>query len=270
MLLPESVQVPVPVLVTFVTFPVLLSAMMPLRRAVPAVEPWSVRVFAPLPVLVMFPVRTSWPEAPDWSILTSPVPPLRLMFLSEVSPVPVYLSTLTAVLVALEDPMKIVPFRPRALLLPVIPKEAVFSVVVVLLVLALMVTGPVNELLALPRVKFPFPEPAKLRESAEPPDSASKPLKFRVNKLVLPLERNLSSLFPVPDIAKSLDIVMVALPAVIVPPPVVPARSMTLSVVSLGDPLVSRRPPVFVPFPSLIVPLVPRKLAAPLLPMLSA
>ena len=93
---------------------------------------------------------------------------------------------------------------------------------------------------------------------------------MRLKVFVFPLELKESVLFPAPDIARLLVIVMVALAAVIVPPPVVPARSMTLSVVSTGEPLLNRRAPTELLLPSLIVPLVPRKLAAPLLPKLFA
>ena len=231
---PERIHVPVPAFVTLVALPPLLLAMVPLRRAVPAVEPCKVRSFVPEPVLVMLPVSTSWPDAPDWSILTPPVgPPLRLMFLSEVSPVPVYLRMLVAVVE--EEPIKMVPFFPRWLLLPVIPKDAALSVVVVLEVLALIVTGPLKELFALPSRKFPFPLPLKPTEST-PFTSARRPSKVRLKVFVFPLELKESFLLPAPDIARSLVIVIVALPAVIVPPPVVPARSMTLSVVSTGVP----------------------------------
>ena len=163
---------PVPAFVTLVALPPLLLAIVPLRREVPAVEPWNVKVFVPEPVLVMLPVSTSWPEAPDWSILTPPVaPPLRLMFLSEVSPVPVYLSILFAVLE--EEPIEIVPFLPRALSLPLMPKDAALSVVVVLAVLALIVTGPLKELFALPNVKFPFPLPPKVKDTVPLPSATS-------------------------------------------------------------------------------------------------
>ena len=78
MFAPESVQVPLPVLVTDVVLVPLLSTIAPLISPVPAVEPCNVSVLLPAPVAVKLLVNLSRP-VPDWSSVPPPVVPARLM-----------------------------------------------------------------------------------------------------------------------------------------------------------------------------------------------